>query len=72
VVGRRGSQLRRLAAAAGIGRRSAPRPAAPRHAVELAHEGVPLNVIRGRLGHTNLGVTSVYLPGIDDAGIIAA
>jgi hypothetical protein len=47
-------------------------PAAPRHAVELAHEGVPLDVIRRRLGHTNLGVTSVYLPGIDDAGIIAA
>jgi integrase len=52
----------------------APRPDQLRraHAVELAPEGVPLDVIQRRLGHTNLGVTSVYLPGIDDAGIIAA
>ena len=41
------------------------------HAVELAHEGVPLNVIQRQLGHTNLGVTSIYLQGIDSAEIIA-
>jgi integrase len=41
------------------------------HAVELAHEGVPLNVIQRQLGHTNLGVTSIYLQGIDNAEIIA-
>jgi integrase len=41
------------------------------HAVELAHEGVPLNVIQRQLGHTNLGVTSIYLEGIDNAEIIA-
>ena len=41
------------------------------HAVELAHEGVPLNVIQRQLGHTNLGVTSIYLQGIDNARIIA-
>ena len=29
--------------------------------VELAHEGVPLNVIQRQLGHTNLGVSSIYL-----------
>ena len=39
--------------------------------VELAHEGVPLNVIQRQLGHTNLGVTSIYLQGIDNAEIIA-
>jgi integrase len=36
-------------------------------AVELAHEGVPLNVIQRQLRHTNLGVTSIYLQGIDNA-----
>jgi integrase len=33
--------------------------------------GVPLNVIQRQLGHTNLGVTSIYLQGIDNAEIIA-
>ena len=61
----------RLAAAAGIGRRSAPHQLRHAHAVELAHEGVPLNVIQRQLGHTNLGVTSIYLEGIDNAEIIA-
>ena len=40
------------------------------HAVELAHEGVPLVVIQRQLGHCNLGVTSIYLQGIDSAEII--
>ena len=31
------------------------------HAAELAHEGVPLIVIQRQLGHTNLGITSVYV-----------
>jgi len=34
------------------------------HAVEMAHEGVPLVVIQRQLGHANLGITSVYLQGI--------
>ena len=33
------------------------------HAVEMAREGVPLNVIQRQLGHANLGITSVYLEG---------
>jgi site-specific recombinase XerD len=41
------------------------------HGVELAHEEAPLNVIQRQLGHTNLGVTSIYLQGIDNAEIIA-
>jgi integrase len=45
-------------------------PASPRHAVEMARERVPLNVIQRQLGHVNLGVTSVYLDGIDTAEII--
>jgi hypothetical protein len=39
-------------------------------AVEMAREGVPLKVIQRQLGHVNLGVTSVYLDGIDTAEII--
>jgi hypothetical protein len=33
----------------------------------MARERVPLNVIQCQLGHVNLGVTSVYLDGIDPA-----
>jgi site-specific recombinase XerD len=40
------------------------------HAVELAHEGVPLVVIQRQLGHSNLGITSVYLQGMDNSQII--
>jgi hypothetical protein len=36
----------------------------------MAREGVPLNVIQRQLGHTNLGVTSIYLQGIDNSEII--
>src|ERR671914_493624 len=40
------------------------------HAVEMAREGVPLIVIQCQLGHSNLGITSVYLQGIDSGEII--
>jgi site-specific recombinase XerD len=40
------------------------------HAVEMAREGVPLIVIQRQLGHSNLGITSIYLQGIDSAEII--
>jgi site-specific recombinase XerD len=36
----------------------------------VAREGVPLNVIQRQLGHANLGITSVYLQGIDNSEII--
>ena len=36
----------------------------------MAREGVPLNVIQRQLGHAHLGITSVYLQGIDNAEII--
>jgi site-specific recombinase XerD len=36
----------------------------------LAHEGVPLNVVKRQVGHCNLGVTSIYLQGIDPDEII--
>jgi len=64
------TQLRRLALQAGVRRRFAPHQLRHAHAVEMAREGVPLNVIQRQLGHSNLGVTSVYLQGIDSAEII--
>ncbi len=36
----------------------------------MAREGVPLIVIQRQLGHSNLGITSVYLQGIDSREII--
>lgn len=64
------SQLRRLALRAGVRRRFAPHQLRHAHAVEMAREGVPLNVIQRQLGHVNLGITSIYLQGIDSAEII--
>jgi site-specific recombinase XerD len=64
------SELRDTAVAAGVRRRFAPHQLRHAHAVELAREGVPLIVIQRQLGHSNLGITSVYLQGIDNAEII--
>jgi site-specific recombinase XerD len=66
------SELRRLAPQAGVRRRFAPHQLRHAHAVELAREGVPLNIIQRQLGHVNLGTTSIYLQGIDTEEIIAA
>jgi integrase/recombinase XerD len=56
--------------AAGVRRRIAPHQLRHAHAVEMAREGVPLNVIQRQLGHANLGITSIYLQGIDNSEII--
>jgi site-specific recombinase XerD len=37
------------------------------HAVEMAREGVPLIVIQRQLSHSNLGITSIYRQGMDNA-----
>jgi site-specific recombinase XerD len=58
-------EFRRLATQAGVRRRFAPHQLRHAHAVELAREGVPLNIIQRQLGHANLGTTSIYLQGID-------
>jgi site-specific recombinase XerD len=55
------AELRRTAVAAGVRRRFAPHQLRHAHAVELAREGVPLIVIQRQLGHSNLGITSIYL-----------
>jgi integrase len=59
------SEFRRLADRAGVRRRFAPHQLRHAHAIELAREGVPLNIIQRQLGHANLGTTSIYLQGID-------
>ena len=64
------SRLRRVAREAGVRRRFAPHQLRDAHAVETAREGVPLIVIQRQLGHTNLGITSIYLQGIDNAEMI--
>jgi site-specific recombinase XerD len=65
-------QLRQLAIRAGVRRRFAPHQLRHAHAVEMAREGVPLNVIQRQLGHADLGVTSVYLQGNDNTEVISA
>jgi site-specific recombinase XerD len=75
--GRRGQprrfavSFRRHGAEAGVRRRFAPHQLRHAHAVQLAREGVLLNVIQRQLGHTNLGTTSIFLQGIDIEEIIS-
>jgi site-specific recombinase XerD len=64
------TELRHAAARPGVRRRFAPHQLRHAHAVEMAPEGVPLIVIQRQLGHTNLGITSIYLQGIDNTEII--
>jgi site-specific recombinase XerD len=64
------TQFRRLATRAGVRRRFVPHQLRHAHAVEMAREGVSLNVIQRQLGHANLGITSIYLEGIDAGEII--
>jgi site-specific recombinase XerD len=66
------AELRALAVDAGVRRRFAPHQLRHAHAVELAREGVAINIIQRELGHTDLGTTSTYLQGIDPSEIIDA
>jgi integrase len=63
-------ELHHAAERAGVRRRVAPHQLRHAHAVEMAHEGVPLVVIQRQLGHVHLGITSTYLQGIDSTEII--
>ncbi|MGH2896521.1 MAG: hypothetical protein ACRDPM_25070, partial [Solirubrobacteraceae bacterium] len=42
----------------------------PVHAIEMAHEGIPLVVIQRRFGHGHLRIASIYLQRIDSSEII--
>jgi integrase len=66
------SQLQAAGQLAGVRRRLAPHQLRHAHAVEMSREGVPLLVIQRQLGHADLGITSVYLRGIDSTEIIHA
>jgi site-specific recombinase XerD len=66
------TEFRQVAARAGVRRRFASHQLRHAHALELAREGVPLNIIQRQLGHSNLGTTSIYLQGIDPEEIITA
>ena len=56
-------EFRATAAKAGVRRRFAPHQLRHAHALELARESVPLNIIQRQLGHTNLGTTSIICRG---------
>jgi site-specific recombinase XerD len=66
------TEFRPVAARARVRCRFAPHQLRHAHALELAREGVPLNIIQRQLGHSNLGTTSIYLQGIDPEEIITA
>ena len=66
----RGHNFDVLARQAAVRRRFAPHQLRHAHAVKMAREGVPLNVIQRQLGHADLGITSVYLQGIDSGEIV--
>jgi site-specific recombinase XerD len=66
------TEFRQVAARAGVRRRFAPHQLRHAHALELAREGVALNIIQRQFGHSNLGTTSIYLQGIDPEEIITA
>jgi site-specific recombinase XerD len=63
-------ELRGLAVKAGVRRRFAPHQLRHAHAIEMAHEGIPLPIIQRQLGHAHLGITSIYLQGIDTREIV--
>jgi integrase len=63
-------QLARTAARAGVRRGFAPHQLRHARAVEMAHERVPLVVIQRQPGRAHLGVSSIYLQGIDSSEII--
>ena len=44
---------------AGVRRRFAPHQLRHAHAIEMAHEGIPLPIIQRQLGHAHLGITSI-------------
>lgn len=62
--------MARLAAAAGIDKRVHPHGLRHTHAVELAAEGVPVNVISRQLGHANSAITARYLDQVAPAQVI--
>jgi site-specific recombinase XerD len=73
-------ELRRLAEQAGVRRRFAPHQLRHAHAIEMAHEGVTITrssaeslatlPYHPHIQHAHLGITSIYLQGIDAREIV--
>jgi integrase/recombinase XerD len=63
-------QLHELAARAGIRRRFAPHQLRHGFAVENFREGTNLLALQRQLGHAHLGVTELYLRGIDPLTVL--
>jgi integrase len=53
-------ELRRLASQAGVRRRFAPHQLGHAHAIEMAHEGIPLPIIQRQLGHYAGAISPAY------------
>lgn len=64
--------LKRLAIKAGIEHRVHPHGLRHTHAYELAQEGVPIDVIRRQLGHSNLGTTARYINHLNPRDVVDA
>lgn len=66
------SALRKAVLQSGVRRRINPHSLRHAHAVELAREGVRIELIQRQLGHANLGITSIYLAGIGNGEVVEA
>jgi integrase len=64
------AEFRTLALRAGVRRRFAPHQLRHCFAVQSSREGVAPTLLQRQLGHANLGVTSIYLTGIDSSEIV--
>jgi integrase len=62
--------LKELAYKAGIHKRVHPHGFRHTHAAELAHEGVPVHIIRRQLGHSSLAMTERYIEHLSPAEVI--
>ena len=63
-------QLRRLGAQAGVRRRFTPHQLRHAHAVELAREGLALNIIQCQLGYPKPRMTTVYPAYAENPGVM--
>lgn len=66
------SNLKRLAAKAGIEKRVHPHGLRHTFAYELANEGTPLHLIQAQLGHDSLATTDRYVRHIAPVALVAA
>lgn len=66
------TKLHKMAARAGVTKRVHPHCLRHSLACELNREGLQLPYISKQLGHSNVGITSVYLAGVSNAEVVGA